>query len=69
MGLPKSILKPKIISREEFFGQYGKILKVKISCLAGVKNSQSANIIYSLPREAALAVLSANKLKINKKKL
>lgn len=69
LGLPKQLSKPKIIQKHEFFGQYGKILKVKINSRLGFKNKQSVIIVYSSPSEAALAVLCANKVIINKKKV
>ena len=67
-GFPKSIAQTKILQSNEYFGQYGTIVKAMITYKINPDNNRklySAYISYSKDREAALAILCADSLLID----
>jgi hypothetical protein len=67
-GFPKSIAQTKILQSNEYFGQYGTIVKAMITYKINPDNKKklySAYISYSNEREAALAILCADSLLID----
>uniref|UniRef100_A0A5B7AMI5 CCR4-NOT transcription complex subunit 4 n=1 Tax=Davidia involucrata TaxID=16924 RepID=A0A5B7AMI5_DAVIN len=66
MGLPLSLADEELLKRREYFGQYGKVLKVSISRTSnGViqhssNNSFSVYITYSKPEEAVRCIQSVH---------
>lgn len=68
-GLPKEFLRPALLRKEEFFGQYGKIKKVVIKYEKQNGQEPKVIIIFNSPLGACLALLCANQLLIDKRKL
>lgn len=66
LGLPPILLDVNLLSRVEFFGQYGSIRKIKISPRER-KYGRCVNITYANPREAGIAILCTNMLRLNEK--
>ena len=69
-GFPKNIAQTKILKSNEYFGQYGTIVKIMITYKINPDNNRklySAYISYSNEREAALAILCADSLLIDGK--
>ena len=69
-GFPSIIADKNLLSKKEYFGQYGKILKlIIVSKYDNITNkkSNSAYITYSTNEEAALAVLSVDSILIEGK--
>jgi hypothetical protein len=69
-GFPKSLADVNILHSNEYFGQYGKILKIVLSCKINPDNNKkvySAYITYSNEREAAYAILCVDSLLIEGK--
>ena len=69
-GFPKNIAQTKILQSNEYFGQYGTIVKAMITYkINPIDNRKlySAYISYSKDREAALAILCADSLLIDGK--
>ena len=69
-GFPKNIAQTKILQSNEYFGQYGTIVKAMITYKINPDNNRklySAYISYSNEREAALAILCADSLLIDGK--
>ena len=67
-GFPKNIAQTKILKSNEYFGQYGTIVKAMITYKINPDNNRklySAYISYSNEREAALAILCADSLLID----
>ena len=62
-GFPDNISNPEILSKKEYFGQFGTIIKIMISSKEDKitkKKNNSAYITYSSNKEAALAILSVD---------
>ena len=69
-GFPKNFAKKNILKSPEYFGQYGKIMKLIISEKTNPDNkrkSYSAYITYSNKIEASLAILCVDSLMIKGK--
>ena len=69
-GFPKNFVKKNILKSPEYFGQYGKIMKLIISEKTNPDNkrqSYSAYITYSNKIEASLAILCVDSLMIKGK--
>ena len=69
-GFPSIIADKNLLAKKEYFGQYGKILKlIIVSKYDNITNkkSNSAYITYSTNEEAALAVLSVDSILIEGK--
>ena len=69
-GFPKSLADINILYSNEYFGQYGKILKIVLSCKINPDNNKkvySAYITYSNEKEAAYAILCVDSLLIEGK--
>ena len=69
-GFPKSLADKYILHSNEYFGQYGKIIKLVLSCKINPDNNKkvySAYITYSNEREAAYAILCVDSLLIEGK--
>ena len=69
-GFPKNLAKTKLLKSNEYFGQYGTIIKETTKYKINPDNNRklySAYISYSNEREAALAILCADSLLINGK--
>lgn len=76
INLDPSIADKDILTKKEYFGQYGKIIKVVVnnskaynSSGSNIGPSYSAYIYYSTNQEAALAILSVDSCAINSKVL
>ena len=66
-GFPKSIARTNLFKSNEYFGQYGNIVKITITYKINPDNNKklySAYIVYSNESEAALAVLCVDSLLI-----
>ena len=66
-GFPKSIARTNLLKSNEYFGQYGNIVKTTITYKINPDNNKklySAYIVYSKESEAALAVLCVDSLHI-----
>ncbi len=66
-GFPDSLSNPEILSKKEYFGQFGTILKIMLSSKEDEitkKKTNSAYITYSSNKEAALAILSVDSTNI-----
>jgi hypothetical protein len=66
-GFPKSIARTNLLKSNEYFGQYGNIVKITITYKINPDNNKklySAYIVYSNESEAALAVLCVDSLLI-----
>ena len=66
-GFPKSIARTNLLKSNEYFGQYGNIVKTTITYKINPDNNKklySAYIVYSNESEAALAVLCVDSLLI-----
>ena len=66
-GFPKSIARTNLLKSNEYFGQYGNIVKTTITYKINPDNNKklySAYIVYSKESEAALAVLCVDSLLI-----
>ena len=62
-GFPDNLANPEVLSRKEYFGQFGTIIKIMISSKEDEitkKKTNSAYITYSSNKEAALAILSVD---------
>ena len=69
-GFPKSIANTNLLKSNEYFGQYGTIVRAKITYKINPANNKklySAYIVYSNEIEAALAVLCVDSLLIHGK--
>ena len=69
-GFPKSIAKKNILESNEYFGQYGKIIRLFVTYKINPDNNKkvySAYITYSNEKEAALAILCVDSLLIDGK--
>ena len=69
-GFPKNLARTKLLKSNEYFGQYGTIIKATTKYKINPDNNRklySAYISYSNEREAALAILCADSLLINGK--
>ena len=69
-GFPKSIANKDILESNEYFGQYGKIIRLLITHKINPDNNKkvySAYITYSNEQEAALAILCVDSLLIEGK--
>ena len=69
-GFPKSLADVDRLHSNEYFGQYGKIIKLVLSCKINPDNNKkvySAYITYSNEREAAYAILCVDSLLIEGK--
>ena len=69
-GFPKNIAQTKLLKSNEYFGQYGTIIKATTKYKINPDNNRklySAYISYLNEREAALAILCADSLLINGK--
>ena len=69
-GFPKSIVNTNLLKSNEYFGQYGTIVRAKITYKINPANNKklySAYIVYSNEIEAALAVLCVDSLLIHGK--
>lgn len=76
INLDPSIADKDILTKKEYFGQYGKIIKVVVnnnkaynSSGSNLGPSYSAYIYYSTNQEASLAILSVDSCAINNKVL
>ena len=66
-GFPDNLANPEVLSRKEYFGQFGTIIKIMISSKEDEitkKKTNSAYITYSSNKEAALAILSVDSTNI-----
>ena len=69
-GLPNNLMSKDILKSSEYFGQYGKIIKIVISQKKDPENKRktySAYITYSNKIEASLAILCVDSLMIQGK--
>ena len=69
-GLPKNLVSKDLLKSPEYFGQYGKIIKIIITQKKNPDNNRktySAYITYSNKREASLAILCVDSLMIKGK--
>ena len=69
-GFPKNLARTKLLKSNEYFGQYGTIIKATTKYKINPDNNRklySAYISYSNEREAALAILCADSLLVNGK--
>ena len=69
-GFPKNLARTKLLKSNEYFGQYGTIIKATTKYKINPDNNRklySAYISYLNEREAALAILCADSLLINGK--
>ena len=69
-GLPKNLVSKDLLKSPEYFGQYGKIIKIIINQKENPDNNRktySAYITYSNKREASLAILCVDSLMIKGK--
>ena len=69
-GLPKSLANADILKSNEYFGQYGQILKIFVAQKTNPDNNKklySAYITYSNEIEAASAILCVDSLLIETK--
>ena len=69
-GFPKNLAQTKLLKSNEYFGQYGTIIKATTKYKINPDNNRklySAYISYSNEREAALAILCADSLLIDGK--
>ena len=69
-GFPKSIARTSLLKSNEYFGQYGNIVKATTTYKINSDNNKklySAYIVYSNESEAALAVLCVDSLLFNGK--
>ena len=63
IGLSPQIAREEVLRRYEYFGQYGRITTITINKESHMSDSgvcHSAYITFSLPHEAAIAILSAD---------
>ncbi|PKA63296.1 CCR4-NOT transcription complex subunit 4 [Apostasia shenzhenica] len=74
MGLPANLCDESLLERKEYFGQYGKVLKVSISHSASAANQQSSNtfsvyITYAREEEAVRCIQAVHNYMLDGKSL
>ena len=69
-GFPKNLAKTELLKSNEYFGQYGKIIRLLVTQKINPDNNKkvySAYITYSNEQEAAFAILCVDSLLIDGK--
>ncbi|XP_020271498.1 uncharacterized protein LOC109846663, partial [Asparagus officinalis] len=76
MGMPSNLSDENILERKEYFGQYGKVLKVSVSRQAGATSQQAANnntfsvyITYAREEEAVRCIQAVHNFVLEDKAL
>ncbi|MCQ2820993.1 MAG: hypothetical protein MJ252_27355 [archaeon] len=71
VGLSSSIADKDLLAKYEYFGQYGKILKIVVNKAKAYNQnnpygpSYSAYVTYQLPQEASIAILSLDESQVD----